>query len=556
MTVAQLKDIIKFLEGKGYECTLVEMLKNSYIFVDVAIDGKEIRLKCAFPVSFPYDFPRVYILDEFYSKMPPLPHIDNKGYICTFDRNVSYPNFDMPNEVTLCTIEKAVQIIKDGLSGTNRKDFLEEFNSYWGIENTLHIYVKGVFTPKSEPCILPYYKDKDLELYAAETDEQLIEYLKYVKGIEITSDSIEKCLFLPLNLEWYPPYPKTNKEIYLKVKEDSNCFKAYYDFMKNKADSKLIMFSQIINGNPCLAGWIQKSVKTPKGFRKGKILPELVYLGTCKDDNVAKVNVTQLNHNRLFYRGGDGNLILNDKVSVIGCGSIGSLIIRSLAELGNHNFVLIDNDILHSDNIARHYCGASDIGKSKVEAIKESLLKHYADIRCNAINKNVFDILENSIETINDCAFNFVVVGDRPIEAKFIRLINELKITKPVVLIWVEPYLLGGHAVIIQKPQDLESILYDVNNDFINRVIVDGSQYTKKEAGCQSTFIPYSAFESQQFIYSLLDYINNKFFIKNTDGNYLFSFCGNLDWARNENIIITDLWLAKDNRTSIIKRLD
>lgn len=79
---------------------------------------------------------------------------------------------------------------------------------------------------------------------------------------------------------------------------------------------------------------------------------------------------------------------------------------------------------------------------------------------------------------------------------------------------------------------------------------------TQKEAGCQSTFIPYSAFEINQFIYRFMDYFYNNHMIRETGGNYLFSWGGNLKWARVNSIGITDFWLSKDNRTIVVKRLD
>jgi hypothetical protein len=234
MTAAQLKEIIKYIEENGYECVLVEESKESFIFVDVVISNKVIRLRCNFPISFPYDFPKVYILNEFYKPISPLPHIDEEGYICTFDRNVSFPNYDKPNEITLCSIEKAIQIINDGLNGANRNDFLDEFKAYWSIEAEIKITVNAIFCPKQEPCYLSYYQDEKLRFYIGEDKDQLIEYLKYAMDMDIKAYNIEECLYLPLNMEWYPPFPKTNKEIYSKVAENPYCFNAYYDFIKNR----------------------------------------------------------------------------------------------------------------------------------------------------------------------------------------------------------------------------------------------------------------------------------------------------------------------------------
>ena len=69
---------------------------------------------------------------------------------------------------------------------------------------------------------------------------------------------------------------------------------------------------------------------------------------------------------------------------------------------------------------------------------------------------------------------NFIVVGHKPTESKFIELVNRGIITKPIVIIWVEPYLLGAHAIIVQNQQDVESIIYDEEYTYKYSVLSDG----------------------------------------------------------------------------------
>ncbi|MTI47821.1 MAG: hypothetical protein FH761_08270 [Firmicutes bacterium] len=555
MTDIQHNEIIKYLEEKGYDCVDIGNHAGD-IFIDVMVNNEEMRLKCKFPDSFPYTFPKVYILKEFYKGIAPLPHIDKEGYICTFDSNKSFPNFKKPNELVFECIRKAVEVIEDGINGINRDDFIEEFQSYWGMEEKYSSMFWMLSTPTNKSTSLYYYNDKYKDFYIGDEIEKIKEYLKHLKGLEINNKDLKRCIYLPLTKPWYPPYPKTNKEIYTKVKEESKVFKAYYNSLKNKEDMSIIIFSQEVNGERYLGGWMHEAVKTPNGFRKGKIIPELVYLVHNKDNEVIKFRVNQLDRRRLFNRGGDGNIISNLKVSITGCGSIGSYLTQVLSELSVDNFILIDNQRLTSENIARHMCGASDIGEPKTEAIKEKLIKHYPYIKCKSMGKDVFDVLQTDVTIFNDCDINFVVVGNKPIEAKFIELFNQDKITKPIIIIWVEPFLLGGHAIIMQQNQKIESILYDNEYNFKYSVVENGGNYTRKEAGCESTYIPYSAFEAKQFIYSFLHYFRSNHMTKETEGNYLFSWCGNLKWARKEDIMISDLWLSKQNRTVKIQRLD
>lgn len=552
----QLREVIQFLEEQGYDCIPIDKRNGEYVDIDIItnICGEEMRLRCKFPKSFPYSFPRIYILEVFYKSIAPLPHIDNSGYICTFDSNMAFPNHKEPTKLVEESIKKAIKIIEEGISGTNKEDFVEEFTSYWGLESDTRIL--ALFTPDNNPRLLYLYLDKDNGYYVTDDMPQLKEYLLYSKKINIDEKNIMKALYIPLQKSWYPPYPKTNKEIFLNVREERKSFKAYHRYLKDRTDMSIIIFSQEIENEKYLAGWIHKPVKSPKNFRKDRISPEFAYLMQYKNEEIIKLDVSQIDRRRLFNRGGDGNIVSNCKVSVSGCGSIGSFLIQVLGELGIDDFTLIDNDILSSENIARHICGASDIGKRKTEAIKEQLIRHYPYMKCKSIPNDVFDVLHKDIDIFNECDINFVVVGNKPIEMRFLELFNNEEVIKPIIIIWVEPFLLGGHAIIMQNKQDIESIIYDLKYKFKYGIVADGGKYTKKEAGCQSTFIPYSAFEAKQFIYSFMDFFYNNYMLRETEGNYLFSWCGNLKWARKNDIMISDGWLSKQNRTVSIQRLD
>ena len=57
-------------------------------------------------------------------------------------------------------------------------------------------------------------------------------------------------------------------------------------------------------------------------------------------------------------------------VGIVGCGSLGSKIATSLARSGVSRFVLVDDDILKPDNLARNELGVEGIGAHKVDALK------------------------------------------------------------------------------------------------------------------------------------------------------------------------------------------
>lgn len=86
--------------------------------------------------------------------------------------------------------------------------------------------------------------------------------------------------------------------------------------------------------------------------------------------------------------------VIKDKVvAIFGLGGVGGTALESLARTGFEEFLIIDFDLVSSSNINRQILYTSeDIGKAKVEAAKNKLLK---------INKNI------SVETFSIKAQDF-----------------------------------------------------------------------------------------------------------------------------------------------------
>jgi molybdopterin/thiamine biosynthesis adenylyltransferase len=66
--------------------------------------------------------------------------------------------------------------------------------------------------------------------------------------------------------------------------------------------------------------------------------------------------------------------VLRDSgVAVLGLGSGGSFIARELAKAGVGRFFILDDDRLEVANVARHECGLRDVGRLKVNAMRERI---------------------------------------------------------------------------------------------------------------------------------------------------------------------------------------
>lgn len=70
----------------------------------------------------------------------------------------------------------------------------------------------------------------------------------------------------------------------------------------------------------------------------------------------------------------------DDAINIIGCGSVGSTIAENIARLGVRKIVLWDFDKVEPHNIANQMFTDKDIGKEKVEAVKDMIVAINPDL--------------------------------------------------------------------------------------------------------------------------------------------------------------------------------
>jgi len=81
-------------------------------------------------------------------------------------------------------------------------------------------------------------------------------------------------------------------------------------------------------------------------------------------------------HSRL---GGSAETLSGVRVAVIGCGSIGSKVATMLARSGVGKFLLIDDDVFHSENLVRNELDWRDVGHHKVSALSHRIQRVKAE---------------------------------------------------------------------------------------------------------------------------------------------------------------------------------
>lgn len=172
-----------------------------------------------------------------------------------------------------------------------------------------------------------------------------------------------------------------------------------------------------------------------------------------------------------------------------------------------------------------------------------------------AYPENAHAVMEDNTDMLNDCDIIFVAVASVAVEHHLNQLILDGRIKRPVVLLWVEPYMIGGHAIFIKKKQDLYNDIFDKNTfEYKHCIIKNGTDFLKREAGCQSTYMPYSGFLLQQFIYRTLEYILSNYWT--SKGNFKLTWCGELSEADKFGIELNDDYKQVEDFSLISDRID
>ncbi|MFN8306944.1 MAG: ThiF family adenylyltransferase [Ferruginibacter sp.] len=93
------------------------------------------------------------------------------------------------------------------------------------------------------------------------------------------------------------------------------------------------------------------------------------------------------------------DILEKKRVAILGLGSFGSFIAVELAKAGVGEFILIDFDRLEPSNIARHFCGIPDLGRLKVDAVRDAIYSKNPFAKITSLAKNIND-LSNELEGI------------------------------------------------------------------------------------------------------------------------------------------------------------
>ncbi|BDI31493.1 hypothetical protein CCAX7_35440 [Capsulimonas corticalis] len=536
-------------------------------YVQTASDGLP-EMLLALSVTFPDELPSVYLTIACAKRHEGMLHLDNSRLLCTFDSTAATPNAEVPGDVVLAVVERARAILADASIGEPAvDDFADEFKAYWGIEapqealalvrpgdRVKRVAVFEFFPAWNQTAIL--FADKAI---AAEL---------WIKAVQCRSKLRRSSgLYVPIGNLGRAPYPSTNREMFERLKAlDPDALRHITHYLVNNEPPTWILFSIPSLTGRALGAWAHPQPKYLSGcgsdirptdgisgFRMGKCPPHLELNTLNGHARLVRATVTEVTSPRLIARTqGQERERAAGFVNVVGCGSVGSFVAESLVRSGLASKLrLIDPQVLRPENVQRHYCGMSDINQAKAVAIRRQLLKHFPQLECVAINENVLNVLRRSPKLLGDASLSVFALGELAVERRLNHLYQTGSLGEGAVcFVWVEPHLVGAHAVYLGHPTEgcLECLLGS-DLEYVPRIIENPSQFSLREAGCQSTYMPYGGTDVQDFVSTLTRFLRG---MVGSRKNVRFTWFGDLDAARNQGVAISRLYDDQVSFTSQI----
>ena len=224
---------------------------------------------------------------------------------------------------------------------------------------------------------------------------------------------------------------------------------------------------------------------------------------------VRLVSVTRWDRAYVVPRGGADDALGRKRALVIGCGAVGSRVAVELARAGLLSLTLVDPDALRMENVFRHVLGLGSFGKRKAEALKDHLEKELPYVEAEAVCARIEDATGGRESGRDRVRPRGLRLGSPTVEMDLNERLWNGRAGPPGVFTWVEPYGIGGHALLVRPGRagcfeclytapGEERLGMSPNRASFAGPPPPGRNYGKALSGCGSLFTPYGSADAAQ----------------------------------------------------------
>lgn len=417
--IDDLKDIKEVSESKLYKDFAFEFL--------CTFDYLEKTFELLIPQTFPIKLPKITAISKIIHS-----HISNEGIVCLPNQeDINYDLSDLKGALI-----KTMNSFKNLFSNSEDTELKE-------IEFEFNDYLSHYSNYNEKKCYLCSSNIKERGQFVIEEDKILlgIDSILYNNYTQKSDKSNTRLNFTYLELSKLPKisYELKPKEIYacltdVSLKKITKLKKAVIQYF--------LLAYRLDNG---IQNYIFIKIIASLGKSNNVFLAE--------NSKLMVFAVRDISFDFLRTRGGSQQI--DDKVLVVGCGSVGSEVVDILASSGFVDITIIDKDKLKYENTFRNSTGFIFLDKLKepykVSAIKGFVEVKYPDVNITIYAEDIVDLLCSEKVSLELFKYIIICTGNNVLQKFINNYIYEKNIKTKLLFAWLEPYGIAEHILTVDS---------------------------------------------------------------------------------------------------------
>lgn len=433
------------------------------------------------------------------------PHVEGKGLLCLSSTRIGA---DMGERVAQ-HIVWAVDLLN--LDEAKRKEeFHHEFGTYWGRRLDKEVRPNKRARPTFTSLVAPRGPSREIfyfadwlrgEVVLADGQEALTAWLRNT-GRNPGRKQIERTRLAWLDEPPLPSeFPELGSDVLKNVPGDSLA-----EMIRAGSRLPILLGAQTktgsVWGGVLLEGAPLKEIT--KGFRSLQRVPSARIVQSIAGRPVRRCTVQRADGAYVHGRDHDPEYenLAGKATAIVGCGALGASVARLLAQAGVGRFLLVDHDVLGTQNTARHLLGYRFVGQYKTRALAKLLAEDFPHLRSVETFEDRIERMSNDrLSKLASCDLVISAGIDFLGDAMLDRWRQATEGASPHLCTWIEPYALAGHAIVLFGTDCLlEAFDADGRPTLALTNWPKNSVTVIAEAGCGNTFQPHGAIDLQSSV--------------------------------------------------------
>lgn len=481
---------------------------------ELSYKNENVVLNLLLSKTFPNCLPVVSVARP---KIDPLelPHIESDGKLCVWPSRylVNTKSYEYIVEL----LRDAVKMLSQAISGNLNSHFFEEFLSYWIFHCDSGLKLTSICNPEDRGSREIYvFNGKESGLTYGDSAGDIVRWLDNrsllpskdkVKQRRRAELSIQSSTLVCFREPWLPSeFPKSGGEFLNLInrefhgEEDRIVASIGKSLANQYISTPTVLVSFDTPNGICFVGIVflrgifnrQNNKSVIDGFRR--TIPLKEFKNRISGIRVTGGMVSRADKSWSIGRDTNRNLKKLDSaiVAIIGCGSVGAMVSKLLAQTGVSNFLLCDGDHIKAENISRHLLGYRNVGQNKALSLSDTLKKDFPFLTVEVYDRDWREYSDFGPFEKADVILSFT--GDWYSDQHLLDLQSE-KILGPIVFGFVEAQAMAAHVIVNTCDSYAFNSAHHTNGEHVGKMIIPVTYWEHETLvripACAGEFQPY-----------------------------------------------------------------